>query len=271
MGSEEASLEKVIKAIADTGVNVIVCGQAVGELALHFLDKYNILALKVPSKFELRRVSRTTGANTLVRMEPPTPQDIGTCERVHMKEIGSTMCTLFDHENEGSRVATIVIRGSTPNLMDDIERAIDDGVNVIKTMTQDRRFVPGAGATELLLADAITTFGEAQPGLDQYAINKFGISMEVVPRTLAQNAGMDATEVIAEMHAAHKSGKRGVGIDVENCVTADCGILDLLHTKREAIKMATEAAVTVLRVDQIIMSKPAGGPKPGQGGGGDDD
>merc|ERR1711988_1834174 len=89
----------------------------------------------------------------------------------------------------------------------------------------------------------ITEFGEAHPGLDQYAINKFGVSMEVVPRTLAQNAGMDATEVIAEMHAAHKSGKRGVGIDVENCVTADCGILDLLHTKREAIKMATEAAV----------------------------
>ena len=99
--SEEASLEKVIKSIADTGVNVIVCGQAVGELALHFLDKYKILCLKVPSKFELRRVSRTTGANTLVRMEPPTPGDIGSCERVHMKEIGSTMCTIFDHEAEG--------------------------------------------------------------------------------------------------------------------------------------------------------------------------
>jgi len=269
--SEEASLEKIIKAIADTGVNVIVCGQAIGELALHFLDKYKILCLKVPSKFELRRVSRTTGANTLVRMEPPAPGDIGSCERVHMMEIGSTMCTLFDHEEEGSRVATIIIRGSTPNLMDDIERAIDDGVNVIKTMTRDRRFVPGAGAAELRVADAITTFGEAQPGLEQYAINKFGLSLEVVPRTLAQNAGMDATAVIAEMYAAHKTGKGGVGIDVENCVTADCGILDLLHTKREAIKMATDAAVTVLRVDQIIMSKPAGGPKGPPPGAGDDD
>lgn len=99
--SEEASLEKVIKAIADTGVTMIVCGQAVGELALHFLDKYRIMVLKVPSKFELRRLGRTTGAATLVRFEPPSEQDIGSCEHVHMMEIGSTMCTIFDHEEEG--------------------------------------------------------------------------------------------------------------------------------------------------------------------------
>lgn len=269
--SEEASLEKVIKSIADTGVNLIVCGQQVGELALHFLDKYKIMCLKVPSKFELRRVSRTTGANTLVRFEPPSPTDIGSCQHVHMKEIGSTMCTIFDHESDGSRVATIIIRGSTPNIMDDVERAIDDGVNVVKSMTHDTRFIPGAGASELRLADAITTYGEAQPGLDQYAINKFGVALEVVPRTLAQNAGMDATEVIAEMYAAHKLGNGGVGIDVENCVAADRGVVDLLHTKMQAIKMATEAAVTVLRVDQIIMAKPAGGPKASAPAGGDDD
>ena len=217
----------------------------------------------MPSKFELRRVCRTTGANTLVRLEPPTPADIGSCQHVHMKEIGSTMCTIFDHEEDGSRVATIVVRGSTPNIMDDVERAIDDGVNVIKSMTKDTRFVPGAGATELLLADAVCQFGESSPGLDQYAINKYGMALEVVPRTLAENAGMDATNVIAEMYTAHKAGNKGVGINVTDCVSGDCGIYDLLHTKREAIKMATDAAVTVLRVDQIIMSKPAGGPKEG--------
>ena len=189
-----------------------------------------------------------------------------------MREIGSTRCTLFDHEEGDSRVATIVVRGSTANIMDDVERAIDDGVNVVKSMTKDARFVPGAGATELLLADALTTFGEAQPGLEQYAINKYGLALEVVPRTLAENAGLDATNVIAEMYAAHKGGKAGVGIDVVNSTTADCGVLDLLHTKKEAIKLATDAAVTVLRVDQIIMSKPAGGPKaPAQEGMGDDD
>merc|ERR1719352_1076936 len=156
--------------------------------------------MRCPSKFELRRVCRTTGANTLVRLEPPTEADLGYVAHIHVKEIGSTRCTLFDHEADGSRVATIVVRGSTPNLMDDVERAIDDGINVVKSMTRDARFVPGAGASELLLADAITTFGEAQPGLDQYAINKYGLALEVVPRTLAENAGLDATNMIAEMY-----------------------------------------------------------------------
>jgi len=269
--SEEDALEKVIKAIAESGCNMLICGQQVGELALHFLEKYNIMCMKCPSKFELRRICRTTGAATLVRLEPPAEGDLGYCKHIHVKEIGSTRCTIFDHETNDSRVATIIIRGSTPNVMDDVERAIEDGVGVVKSMTKDRRFLPGAGAAELLLADTLTLYGEAQPGLDQYAIQKYGAALEVVPRTLAENAGLDATNMIAEMYAAHKAGKTGVGIDVVNAGTADCGVLDLLHTKREAIKMATDAAVTVLRVDQIIMSKPAGGPKAPEQGGPDDD
>jgi len=269
--SEEESLERIIKSIADTGCNMIVCGQAIGELALHFLEKYKIMCMRCPSKWEIRRICRTTEAAPLVRLEPPTEADLGHCAHVHVKEIGSTRCTIFDHESDGSRIATIVVRGSTPNIMDDVERAIDDGINVVKSMTKDARFVPGAGATELLLADALTTFGEAQPGLDQYAINKYGLALEVVPRTLAENAGLDATNMIAEMYAAHKSGKDTVGIDVVNAGTGDCGVLDLLHTKKEAIKLATDAAVTVLRVDQIIMSKPAGGPKAPAQEGADDD
>jgi T-complex protein 1 subunit theta len=269
--SEEESLERVIKAIADTGCNMIICGAQVGELALHFCEKYGIMVMKCPSKFEIRRLMRTTGAAGLVRMEPPKPEDLGACAHVYVKEIGSTRCTIFDQESDSSRVATIVVRGSTPNLMDDVERAIDDGVHVVKTMTLDARFVPGAGATELLLADALTSFGEAQPGLEQYSIQKFGLALEVVPRTLAENAGLDATMMIAQMYAAHKAGNKGVGIDIVNATTGDCGILDLLVTKREAIKMATDAAVTVLRVDQIIMSKPAGAKVSAPQGEGDDD
>merc|ERR1719271_654165 len=111
--SEEESLERVIKAIADTGVNFIVCGQQVGELALHFLEKYKIMCMKCPSKFEIRRIGRTTGANALVRLEPPDQADLGHCAHVHVKEIGSTRCTLFDHEQDDSRVATILVVGAT--------------------------------------------------------------------------------------------------------------------------------------------------------------
>jgi len=259
--SEEASLEAIIKAIAEAGTKVIICGQAVGELALHYIEKYGMMVLKCPSKFELRRICRTTGANTLVRLEPPTEKDLGHCKHVYVKEIGSTRCTIFDHEQDESKVSTIVVRGSTSNIMDDVERAIDDGINVVKSMTKDARFVPGAGAAELRLADALQQYGEAQPGLDQYAINKFGLALEVVPRTLAENAGMDAANTIAAMYAAHKAGNGGVGINISELNTGDCGVLDLLATKKEAIKSAAEAAITVLRVDSIIMAKPAGGPK----------
>merc|ERR1712113_350049 len=113
-------------------------------------------------------------------------------------------------------------------------------------MVNDARLLPGAGAAELLIADE----------LQQYAINKFGLAMEVVPRTLAENAGLDATNIVAAMYAAPK-----VGINVTDGKTEETGVLDLLATKKEAIRLATDAAVTVLRVDQIIMSKPAGGPK----------
>mmetsp|Transcript_21104 Transcript_21104/g.69108 ORF Transcript_21104/g.69108 Transcript_21104/m.69108 type:complete len:542 (-) Transcript_21104:696-2321(-) len=262
--SEEAALEKTIKAIRDTGVNLIVCGQAVGELALHFCEKFGILVLKCPSKFELRRICRTTGAANLVRLEPPAPDDIGSCARVYLKEIGSTNCTILEQEDATSKVATIVVRGSSPNIMDDVERAIDDGVHTVKAMTRDARFVAGAGGCELQLADLLQQHAEAQPGLDQYAINKYGLALEVVPRTLAENAGLDAANIVAALYAAHKAGERSAGVNVvDGQVDATTGVLDLLWTKKEALRQATDAAVTVLRVDQIIMSKPAGGPKKG--------
>ena len=220
-----------------------------GELALHFIEKYGMMVMKCPSKFELRRLCRTTGAAPLVRMEPPTAADLGYCKHVFVKEIGSTQCTIFDHEKDNSKLATIVVRGSTSNIMDDVERAIDDGINVVKSMTKNARFVPGAGAIELRLADALQQYGEAQPGLDQYAITKFGLALEVVPRTLAENAGIDAAETIAAMYKAHKGGQGGVGIDINALKAGDCGVLDLLATKKEALKLAAEAAITVLRVE----------------------
>ena len=102
--SEEESLEAIIKAIADAGTKVIICGQAVGELALHFIEKYGMMIMKCPSKFELRRICRTTGAAPLVRMEPPSAADLGYCKHVFVKEIGSTQCTIFDHEQERSEL-----------------------------------------------------------------------------------------------------------------------------------------------------------------------
>lgn len=203
--------------------------------------------------------------------EKPQPNEIGACLNVKITEIGSARCAVFSHaEGDASGVATIVARGSTQNILDDVERSIDDGVNVVKAMARDGRFVAGAGACEMRLAHVISEFGASKPGLDQYAVNKFATALEVIPRTLAQNGGLD-DNIVAELKAAHATGNVSAGIDVVNhnvCNDVGAkGILDLLETKRTALKLATEAAVTVLRVDQIIMAKPAGGPKPPEQGG----
>jgi len=273
--SEEGQMEAVIKAIADAGVNTLICGQTVGEIALHYLNKYGILVLKTPSKFEIRRLCRTLGANTLVRLEPPKPEDLGHCALVSEREIGATPCTVLDRGAEkGSNVATIVVRGSTQNILDDMERTIQDGVSVIKAMTADARFVPGGGAAEMAMATELQKFGAKQPGLDQYAIKKYSEAMEVIPRILAENAGFDATDIIANLYAAHQEGKPATGVDIDGGDVGDMkgkGVLDLLPTKVQAFKLATDAAVTILRVDQIIMAKQAGGPKQPPPGAGNDD
>ena len=268
---EETQLEAIIKELHDSGLRVVVAGSTVGELALHYLNRYSILVIKVLSKFELRRLCRVVGATPLARLGAPMPDEMGSVDVVETLEIGGDRVTVFRQENDATRTATLVIRGATQNHLDDVERAVDDGVNVVKAITRDAKLVPGAGATEMQLVEKITAFGERTPGLPQYAIKKYAEAFEVIPRTLAESAGLDATEVLATLYTAHHKVAEGewcVGVDVENedgTGTLDAreeGILDLLVSKRWAIRLATEAARTVLSVDQIIVARQAGGPKP---------
>jgi len=274
---EEKHLEKVIKEIADSGVKVVIAGAAVGELAQHYLNRYGILVIKVMSKFDLRRLCRVVGATPLARLGAPTPEEAGFVDVVETIEIGGDRVTVFRQENEKTRMATIVVRGATTNRMDDIERAIDDGVNVVKSIMRDPRMIPGAGATEVELAKKIAEFGEKTPGLAQHGIKRFADALEVVPRTLAENAGLDATEVLSTLYAAHQSNDDGaMGVDVEGenggvIDAAKAGIFDLLEGTLWAIRYGTEAAANVLRVDSIIMSKAAGIAPPKQQGHWDDD
>lgn len=262
--SEETMLEAKIKALADAGVTV-VASPKYGEVAMHFLEKYRIMVIKCQSKFDLRRVARTTGAIAIAKLVTPTVDEIGRADRVEVQEIGSTKCIVFRQEKEGSRISTILVRASTQNLLDDIDRAIDDAVNVYKGMIRDPRFVAGAGACEIELSRKLQEFAETRPGLDQYAIKKYAESLEVIPRVLADTSGFDATNIISNLVAAHASGKNTAGLDVEAGEVVDAlerDVLDLLIVKHWAIRLATEAVATVLRVDQIIMAKMAGGPKP---------
>ncbi|XP_035311176.1 T-complex protein 1 subunit theta isoform X1 [Cricetulus griseus] len=225
---------------------------------------------RLNSKWDLRRLCKTVGATALPRLTPPVLEEMGHCDSVYLSEVGDTQVVVFKHEKEDGAISTIVLRGSTDNLMDDIERAVDDGVNTFKVLTRDKRLVPGGGATEIELAKQITSYGETCPGLEQYAIKKFAEAFEAIPRALAENSGVKANEVISKLYAVHQEGNKNVGLDIEAEVPAvkdmlEASILDTYLGKYWAIKLATNAAVTVLRVDQIIMAKPAGGPKPPSG------
>ncbi|XP_058921420.1 T-complex protein 1 subunit theta isoform X1 [Kogia breviceps] len=263
---EENLMDTQVRAIAGTGANVIVTGGKVADMALHYANKYNIMLVRLNSKWDLRRLCKTVGATALPRLTPPVLEEMGHCDSVYLSEVGDTQVVVFKHEKEDGAISTIVLRGSTDNLMDDIERAVDDGVNTFKVLTRDKRLVPGGGATEIELARQITSYGETCPGLEQYAIKKFAEAFEAIPRALAENSGVKANEVISKLYAVHQEGNKNVGLDIEAEVPAvkdmlEAGVLDTYLGKYWAIKLATNAAVTVLRVDQIIMAKLAGGPK----------
>ncbi|KAM5180419.1 T-complex protein 1 subunit theta isoform 2-T2 [Mantella aurantiaca] len=263
---EEDMMEENVKAIADSGANIIVTGGKVADMALHYANKYNLMVVRLNSKWDLRRLCKTVCATALPRLMAPTPEEMGHCDNVSLSEVGDTQVVIFKHEKEDGAVATIVVRGSTDNLMDDVERAVDDGVNTFKALTRDKRLIPGGGATEIELAKQITSYGETCPGLDQYAIKKFAEGLESIPRALAENSGVKANEVISKLYALHHEGNKNIGFDIEAESAAvkdmlESNVLDTYLGKHWGIKLATNAAVTVLRVDQIIMAKPAGGPK----------
>jgi len=264
---EETQLEKQIKEIADAGVDVIVAGGKFGDLALHYVNKYNMMAVRLMSKWDVRRLARATGATALPKMTPPTSEEMGMADSVYVDELGDTEIVVFKVGDKESRVSTVVIRGATDNYMDDIERAVDDGVNVFKGLCKDGHLTPGGGATEIELARQVAQWAETHPGLEQYSINKFAEALEIIPRVLAENSGVKPKEVISKLYAAHSEGNKNMGFDIESeaAEIKDClesNILDLMIAKKWALKYATNAAATVLRVDQIIMAKRAGGPKP---------
>ncbi|KAL4200312.1 hypothetical protein AMTRI_Chr03g149080 [Amborella trichopoda] len=235
--TEEAKVEELIRAVAESGAKVIVSGGA-------------------------------------LKLQQPNPDELGYVDSVSVEEIGGVRVTIAKNEQGGNLVSTVVLRASTDSILDDLERAVDDGVNTYKAMCRDSRIVPGAAATEIELAKRLKEFSYKETGLDQYAIAKFAESFEMVPKTLAENAGLNSMEIISSLYAEHAAGNTKAGIHLEEGGVIDVSvknIWDLYVTKHFALKYAADAACTVLRVDQIIMAKQAGGPKRDQPAGMDED
>ena len=234
--------------------------------------------VKVLSKFDLRRLCRVVGATPLARLGAPTPEEAGTADVFETIEIGGDRVTVIrQEEGERTRTATIVLRGATANLLDDLERSLDDGINCVRILLRDGRLVPGAGASEIELASQIAAYGGKTPGLAQHSIVRWAEACEVVPRTLAENAGLDAEDVLSALYKAHADGQTDAGVDIEGDnkgvkrTTQKPTVLDPYAAKDWAFKMGTEAAISVLRVDSIIVSKQAGIAPPKQTSHWDDD
>jgi len=262
--SEEKAMEDCIKAIADCGANVIITGSKFSEMALHFIERYKMMAIKIPSKFEMRRVCQTIGATTIAKLGACDPCELGSCSSIDVEELGDTQVCVFKQDASESAISTLLLRGATQNALNDLQRAIENGVNSVKEIIKTRQLCAGGGATEIELARQLTSFGESCTGMEQYAIKKFAESLEVIPRTLGENGGFNGSEVLASMYAAHEAGNANAGLDIDDGTVMDAvekQVLDVLSTKRYAIKLAADSAITILRVDQIIMAKQAGGPK----------
>lgn len=266
--TEESKMEEIILGLKESGAKLVVAGGNVSDMALHFMDRCGLMCLKVSSKWELRRLCQATGATALVRLGAPTPEEMGHAESVQVKEVGERTVTIIKSSAQ-TKIATILLRASTSSVLADLERAVEDGVRAVEMVCKDGRLVHGGGAVEMAMAVELTKQADTYPGLEQYSIRAFAKALEVVPRTLAVNAGWDA-KVVADLQAAHASNPISagnicdMGIDIENEQIAsmkESEVVDLLGTKLSAIKLAVDAALTILKIDQIIMSKPSGGPK----------
>jgi T-complex protein 1 subunit theta len=265
--TEEAKMEEIIQGIAQTGVKLVVSGGNVSDMALHFMDRFELLCLRLSSKWELRRLCQATGATPLVRLGAPMPEEVGYADSVSVKEVGERTVTIIQ-SSKSTKLATILLRASTSSVLADLERAVEDGVRAVEMVCKDGRLVHGGGAVEMAMAVELTRQADKHPGLEQYAIRAFAKALEIVPRTLAVNAGWDA-KVVANLQAAHAGHNdntticdAGIDIEEEQITSMKAnGVVDLLGTKSSALKLAVDAALTVLKIDQIIMSKPSGGPK----------
>lgn len=266
---EESQMHDFVEKLANAGVDVIISGGAVSDLALHYLNKFGMLCLKIQSKFELRRICRTLGATAVIGMREPTPEEMGFADAVEIREIASSKVTIL--KSVASRVATFVIRGSTPGVLAELERVVDNAANVVRCSARSNAFVAGGGACEAELSMRVCEWAETLPGLEQYAAGKFGEALKAVPKLLSDNAGYNRIDTMAALDAAHQDGVKGkfIGLDCFQPTgstalrdSLEAQVLDHLETKAWAIRLATDAVLTVLRVDQIIMAKQAGGPKP---------
>jgi archaeal chaperonin len=265
---EENMLRKMVDQVKKSGANVVLCQKGIDDLAQHFLAKDGIYAVRRVKKSDMEKLAKATGANIVSKVSELTPEDVGQAGLVEERKIGEDALTFVTGAKK-ARAVSILIRGGTEHVIDEIERSLDDALNVVAVAVEDGRYVMGGGATAEELAMHLRDEAAKVGGREQIAFESFSDALETIPRTLAENAGMDPIDILIELRKAHKGGQKRAGVNVQAGKVADMGelhVIEPIRVGRQAIESATDAAVMILRIDDVIASKSSPPPSGGPGG-----
>jgi len=270
LDKEEAQLQEKVDQIAATGANVVFCQKGIDDMAQHYLAKEGILAVRRMKKSDMEFLSNVLDAPIVSDLDAASAADLGTGSITRDEEDG-----LFYVEGDGemSHGVTLLLRGSTEHVVDELERGINDALEVVAATVSDGRVLPGGGAIEVELADRLRNYADSVEGREQLAVEAFADSLELVPRVLAENAGLDSIDYLVDLRAAHESGEQNTGLNVLTGNVEDtyeAGVVEPAHAKEQALSSATEAANLVLKIDDIIsagdLSTEGDGDEGGPGG-----
>ncbi len=281
LDKEENMLKNMVEKIVKSGANVVFCQKGIDDIAQHYLAKKGIYAARRIKKSDMEALARATGARIASNLDDINAEELGKAGVVEEVKVGDEDMTCVK-ECKNPKAVTILIRGGTEHVVDEIKRAMDDAIGDIAASLRNGKVVAGAGAPEIELAKGLRTFANSLSGREQLAVQAFADSMEVIPRTLAENAGLDPIDVLTELKSSHDKGMKWAGINVFTGKVMDAwkeGVIEPLKIKTQAVSSASEVAVMILRIDDVIagagdkgggMGMPTGGmggmPPGGMGG-----
>ena len=273
LDEEEKTLRAKVDKVVKSGATVVFCQKGIDDLAQHFLAKAGIYAVRRVKKSDMEKLERATGATIVSSLEDLRAEDLGKAGSVEERKVGDDDMT-FVTECQNPRAVSIMLRASTEHVVDEIERALEDALRVVSVAVEDGKVVAGGGAPEVELALGLRKYAASVGGRSQLAIESFASALEIIPRTLAENAGLDAINSLVDLRSAHEQGKKTHGLNVNTGKVEDMladGVVEPLRVKLQAIGSATEAATMILRIDDVIAARElkggeGGGPGGGMGG-----
>jgi thermosome len=268
---EEKMIKTMVEKVIKSGANVVICQKGIDDLAQHFLSKANVYACRRVKKSDMDNLAKATGGRVLTTLEDISPADMGFAGLVHAQKIGDEEMT-FVEQCKNPKAVTILARGGTEHVVEEVKRALDDAVGDLIACLRLHKIVGGAGAAELEVSKMIRKYASQFSGREQLAVRAFADALEVIPKTLAENAGIDPIDVLAELKSLHNKGNKWAGVNVFTGKAMDSfkkGVIEPLKIKTQAIKSASEVTMMLLRIDDVIAGGkggPQGGMPPGMGG-----